>query len=160
MFRGSVWKSKMQHHHTSPTYNRSNTSSQIPGIFLKKMVISYPLPSNIDVEINHVFISNSPINRPLSTGNRAVSRGELAALLSECLLPALEAAGARELQSIPNARRLGGKLCFLSMKRMTMVILTLKSGVLTFKHGTWGWRWVLTVNMDEHGDVCCEKWWF
>jgi hypothetical protein len=33
---------------------------------------------------------------------------------------------------------LGGKLCFLSMKRMTMVILTLKSGVLTFKHGTWG----------------------
>lgn len=93
------------------------------------MVISYPLPSNIDVEINHVFISNSPINRPLSTGNRAVSRGELAALLSECLLPALEAAGARELQSIPNARRLGGKLCFLAMKRMTMVILTLKSGV-------------------------------
>ncbi|CAL1138231.1 unnamed protein product [Cladocopium goreaui] len=65
-------------------------------------------------------------------GNRAVSRGELAALLSECLLPALEAAGARELQSIPNARRLGGKLCFLAMKRMTMVILTLKSGVFNF----------------------------
>eukprot|EP00435_Cladocopium_sp_Y103_P034310 s1392_g8.t2 len=41
-----------------------------------------------------------------AAGNRAVPRSEVAALL-EGLLPALEAAGARQLQSIPNARRFG-----------------------------------------------------
>lgn len=77
-----------------------------------------------------------------------MSRGELAALLSECLLPALEAAGARELQSIPNARSLGGKRCFLAMKRMTMVIFTLKSGVFNFK----AWNMGMKVGFGrEHG---------